>query len=40
MNTQQHGRQLEVDKEDDYAQVDQRVGRRDQVCLLVQNEDD
>lgn len=40
VDAQQDGRQLEVDQEDDDAEVDQRVRRGDQVGLLVQHEND
>ena len=38
-DAEEHGGHLEVDEEDDDAEVDEGVRRADQVSLLVQHED-
>ena len=38
-DSEEHGGHLEVDEEDDDAEVDEGVRRADQVRLLVQHED-
>jgi hypothetical protein len=40
MNSQQNGRQFEVNEEYNDPEIDQSVRRRNQFCFLVQNEDD
>lgn len=40
VDAQQDGGQLEVDEEDDYAEVHECVRRGDEIRLLVQDEDD